>query len=227
MPDHWLLLNSGPGDPAANMALDEALLHTAPRLGHPVLRFYSWTTPAATFGYFQRLAEVEAMTALRPLVRRPTGGGLVPHDGDWTYSLVFPASHPWHGLRAGDSYRQLHEWLQAAFTRLRLETELAPADAKELPGRCFAGPEKSDLTWRGRKIAGAAQRRAKSGLLIQGSIQPPPDVAKVDWQQALCDEAGERFNIRWQPLEHDSALAELAGQLLREKYSQAAYHARR
>ena len=47
-------------------------------------RFYAWLEPAATFGYFQRFAEVERMTLLRPLLRRPTGGGLVPHAADWT-----------------------------------------------------------------------------------------------------------------------------------------------
>src|SRR5205823_2318492 len=76
----WLLLQSGPDSPAFNMALDEALLASMPRLGRPVLRFYGWTEKAASFGYFQKYAEVERMTSLRPLVRRPTAGGLVPHD---------------------------------------------------------------------------------------------------------------------------------------------------
>ena len=71
----WLLLQSGPCAPAFNMALDEALLEAMPRLQRPVLRLYGWTEPAATFGYFQKYAEVERATKLRPLIRRPTGGG--------------------------------------------------------------------------------------------------------------------------------------------------------
>ena len=70
----WFLLQSGPGTASFNMASDEALLEAMPRLGKPVLRFYGWTEPAASFGYFQKHAEVERTTLLRPLVRRPTGG---------------------------------------------------------------------------------------------------------------------------------------------------------
>lgn len=84
---NWLLLHSGLCAPAFNMALDDALLEAMPRLQTPVLRFYGWTEPAATFGYFQKIAEVEAATLLRPLIRRPTGGGIVPHDADWTYKI--------------------------------------------------------------------------------------------------------------------------------------------
>ena len=76
----WLLINSGKGAAAFNMALDEALLENVSRLGKPVLRFYGWTEPAATFGYFQQFSEVERATPLRPLIRRPTGGGIVPHE---------------------------------------------------------------------------------------------------------------------------------------------------
>ena len=72
-----LTVNSGKCDPAFNMALDEALLENVGRLRKPVLRLYGWTEPAATFGYFQRIAEVEQATQLRPLIRRPTGGGIV------------------------------------------------------------------------------------------------------------------------------------------------------
>ena len=71
----WLSINSGPGAADFNMALDEALLESVARLGAPVLRFYGWSQPAATFGYFQHFAEIERTTLLRPLIRRPTGGG--------------------------------------------------------------------------------------------------------------------------------------------------------
>src|SRR5207248_11592242 len=91
----WLLLRCGPRSAAENMAVEEALLEAAGCIATPVLRFYSWSEPAASFGYFQRYAEVLQLTSLRPLVRRPTGGGLVTHDADWTYSLIFPPSAPW------------------------------------------------------------------------------------------------------------------------------------
>src|SRR5437870_1278746 len=116
-PSSWFLLQSGPGSFAFNMALDEALLEAMPRLGKPVLRFYSWTEPAASFGYFQKFRDVEQLTLLRPLVRRPTGGGLVPHADDWTYSLVFPAGGEWFSLKAPESYRRVHEWVREAFAR--------------------------------------------------------------------------------------------------------------
>ena len=121
----WLLLQSGPGAPALNMALDEALLESVSRLGRPVLRFYGWTEPAATFGYFQKFSGVERATLLRPLIRRPTGGGIVPHDADWTYSLAFPPGHEWHSLKAEESYHRVHKWIQSAFTKLNVTTELA------------------------------------------------------------------------------------------------------
>lgn len=170
----WFHFDSGLGEPAFNMALDEAIMQGVAILSAPVLRFYGWTQPAATFGYFQRIADIEAATRLRPLIRRPTGGGLVPHANDWTYSLTVPPGHPWFELRAEESYAQMHCWLQAAFAKLALATELAPCCRKETPGQCFAGYEKFDLLHCGRKLAGAAQRRNKLGLLIQGSIQPPP-----------------------------------------------------
>src|SRR5208283_2290118 len=110
----WYWIQSGAGAPAFNMALDEALLESAPQRARPVLRFYSWTLPAATFGYSQKYSQAAAMTPLRPLVRRPTGGGLVPHDADWTYSLIFPAQHYWHCLKAVESYRRAHEWIREA-----------------------------------------------------------------------------------------------------------------
>jgi len=217
----------GPGDPAFNMALDETLLHAASRRGQPVLRFYSWTEPAASFGYFQKYAQVERMTALRPLVRRPTGGGLVPHDADWTYSLAFPPNHAWYSLSATESYRRVHEWLQAAFARLGLNTELAPAALKAQAGQCFQGHERFDLLLGGRKIAGAAQRRTRDGLLIQGSVQPPPSVPRNAWQEAMLAVASPTYGVGWENLQPEAWLTEHAQELARRKYSQASYNQRR
>lgn len=224
----WLLLNSGPCDAAFNMALDEALLEAMPRLQKPVLRFYGWTEPAATFGYFQKYAEVAATTKLRPLIRRPTGGGIVPHDADWTYSAVFPPGHEWHSLKAEESYRRIHDWLRLAFVELKIETDLAPCCKKTLPGQCFVGYEKSDLLWRGKKIAGAAQRRNQLGLLIQGSVQPPPGpLARTDFEQAMRRVAEKSFAVTWTDFAPDAELEKVADTLARAKFSQPAHNQKR
>ncbi len=227
------MLNSGKCDAAFNMALDEALLEAAARLGRPVLRFYGWTEPAATFGYFQKYADVERATPQRPLIRRPTGGGIVPHDADWTYSLVFPPGHEWHALKAEASYRRVHEWIQFAFAKLNVATELAPHSQKSAIRNpqsaigCFAGYEKFDLLWRGRKIAGAAQRRNKFGLLIQGSVQPPESLARTDWEQAMSKVARAKWTVKWSDFAPDAALRERAEFLTAQKYSRPAYNSKR
>lgn len=210
------------------MAWDEALLEAAARLGRPVLRFYGWSDAAATFGYSQRYAEVAEWTALRPLIRRPTGGGLVPHEADWTYSLVFPPGHPWHGLKATESYRRVHEWISAAFTRLHRATHLSPCRRNEMPGQCFSGAEQFDVLADGRKIAGAAQRRNRLGLLIQGSVQPGGGAPeRADWECAMCDEASSAYGVGWIAFEPDAALMQRVDQLAAEKYLQPAFHRKR
>jgi lipoate-protein ligase A len=224
----WLLLNSGKCDAAFNMALDEALLENVSRLGKPVLRFYGWAEPAATFGYFQKFSEVERATLLRPLIRRPTGGGIVPHDSDWTYSFVVPPNHEWYLLKAIESYRSIHEWIQNAFTKLKIETELAPNCKKSAPGECFAGHEKFDLLWRGKKIAGAAQRRNKLGLLIQGSVQPPTvSFARTDLENAMRSIAVKIFSVKWQSLLPDENLQVRAKALAGKKFSKESFNRKR
>jgi lipoate-protein ligase A len=211
---------------------DEALLESVARLGRPVLRFYGWAEPAATFGYFQKYAGVERATLLRPLIRRPTGGGIVPHDADWTYSLAFPPGHEWHSLKAAGSYRRVHEWIQSAFAKLNVATELAPTPHSELRtpnsemGQCFAGHEKFDLLWNGRKIAGAAQRRNQLGLLIQGSVQSRCigiSLSRTGWQKAMCDAGSGERGTEWLEFEPDDPLRKRAESLVQQKYSQMVF----
>lgn len=223
----FLLLNSGAGSAAFNMALDQALLDAMPRLQRPVLRFYGWTEPAASFGYFQKYAEIETATRLRPLVRRPTGGGLVPHDADWTYSLAFPAAHEWYALTALDSYRHVHAWIRAAFQRLNVKVELASDRNPAKPGQCFVGYERFDVLWRGRKIAGAAQHRTRNGLLIQGSVQPPqPRLSRMAWEEAMRASASASGE-EWIEFTPDAPLRRHAAELASKKYSQPDYNRKR
>jgi lipoate-protein ligase A len=204
------------------MAVDAALLESAASLEAPVLRFYAWKEPAATFGYSQDAGAVAAMTPLRPLVRRPTGGGLVPHDADWTYSLVVPVCDPWYALNAKESYQRVHEWMRDAFAATRVGTELSPCCAKEAPGRCFAGPERHDLMFAGRKIAGAAQRRTRNGLLIQGSIQPAGiSATRAGWEMGVI-QAARSWGVAWRDFSPTEDLLTLARRLEAEVYSDPA-----
>ena len=170
------------------MALDEALLEAVSRLGRPVLRFYGWREPAATFGYFQKYAEVARATRLRPLLRRPTGGGIVPHDADWTYSLVFPPGHEWHGLRAEASYRRVHEWIQLAFAALSIVTELASGHRKSAPSLCSSRREE------------APSSMAECGGRSTGSSQSLRTSAATPALAGLCFVGHEKYDLLWRGL---------------------------
>ena len=213
----WLRLNSGTNTPPYNMALDEALLENAATLGQPVLRFYDWSEPCATFGYSQKITQIETATQLRPLIRRCTGGGLVPHDGDWTYSLIFPPDHEWTGLAATESYQRTHTLLQTAFKEIGVETELAKSCRRPKPGECFEGNELHDLLWNSKKIAGAAQRRNRHGLLIQGSVQPADDWSKQDWRDFLSQGSPQL----------EGTPDARANELTKAKYSRAEFNRKR
>jgi len=201
------------------MAIDSLLLEQTSALGQPLLRFYGWSETAASFGYFQHYGEVEQMTSLRPLVRRPTGGGLVPHAADWTYSLAIPPADPWHALTARESYQRVHQWMADAFRQVGIPAGLASRAWSDLPGQCFAGAEQHDLLFQGRKIAGAAQRRTRSGLLIQGSVQPPHSSrSRAEWEEAVCAVASRRWQVRWIKFKWPTAWETLVADLVRDRY---------
>ncbi len=166
------------------MALDLLLLHQCAAEGHCWFRHYDWSLPTWSFGFRQHLWQVNELLPDETitLVRRPTGGGIVDHRDDWTYALALPHSHPLATAPAIDSYRAVHLALIRAFTALGIPSELAPppcADALPQhahhplpPGRCFHRSECNDVicSKTKQKLAGAAQKRTRDGLLIQGSV---------------------------------------------------------
>jgi len=158
-------------DAAAQMALDEALLRRAEL---PVLRFYRWAAHAVTFGYFGRFAEVEPLLAGRDVARRWTGGGIVEHGADTTYALVIPRGLLERMPRARALYREVHAVLAGALAGgLTLQSAGTSAG-----GLCFQRPVEGDLMDAATKIAGAAQRRSREGILQQGSVVRPMDPAQ-------------------------------------------------
>jgi lipoate-protein ligase A len=151
-----------------NMAIDEVLLSTA-RSG--ILRFYRWNTPSISLGYFVRFAEACAVAGNRATVRRWTGGGIVPHGEDLTYSIMIGSKDDAFALPSKIIYQQVHSALRSALSEIGIVTSLIETEAPKISDACFANPVVSDVIESGRKIAGAAQRKTRSGLLHQGSIQ--------------------------------------------------------
>jgi lipoate-protein ligase A len=158
---------AGPYGAAMNMAVDEALLETAT---NPCLRFYGWRKPAISFGYFGRFADVAHEQPRRDIVRRWTGGGIVYHGDDVTYSLVLPAQVAARFRSSRAVYSEVHDAIRRALGA-DVDAALATAAAPKVSDACFANAVESDVLIAGRKIAGAAQRRTRTGLLHQGSIQ--------------------------------------------------------
>ena len=171
-----------PHSAAMNMAIDEALLEYATI---PLIRFYRWQSPALSFGYFGRFTDIAPYQCERDLVRRWTGGGIVFHGEDLTYSLVIPTGDTAFAESSLSIYEKIHQALCDALSGTGWRAVVAAVVDSD-PGSatvttrtgisnagysCFANPVRADVMIDGRKIAGAAQRRTRRGLLQQGSIQ--------------------------------------------------------
>ena len=196
-----------------NMAIDESLLRHAQA---PVLRLYGWEETCVSIGYFQKASVVAAGTSF---VRRYTGGGLVEHGRDLTYTLVLPADHPLTAAGTLPSYRAIHEGVASALRAAGFDCQLATAQPKKDHASCFLKPVPADvLDSKGAKLAGAAQRRTKQGCLHQGSIllsgQIPPQLPKV-----LPDHLARALQTSWAVTGRTREEEELAKKLFRDRYS--------
>lgn len=175
----FIILPNAFGDAATNMAIDAALLETLPKKT-AVFRHYGWTEPCCTFGYSQHYAEVAAHTPDGvTLCRRMTGGGIVDHRDDWTYALIINRDTECTDASSTDLYAKIHTALLEALIRQNIRAQLAPcprqcdeATKKAVgPDQCFIQPVMNDVLHSdGSKIAGAAMKRTRKGLLVQGSI---------------------------------------------------------
>ena len=207
-----LLLDSK-SSAAANMTIDESLLRHA---HSPVLRVYGWEEACVSIGYFQRASVAAGGTSF---VRRYTGGGLVEHGRDLTYTLVLPADHPLTQAGTLPSYRAIHEGVASALRAAGVDCQLATAQPKKDHASCFLKPVPADvLDPKGNKLAGAAQRRTKQGCLHQGSIllsgQIPPQLPRI-----LPDHLAQALQDSWTASERTREEEELAEKLFRDRYA--------
>ncbi|MHA3773961.1 lipoate--protein ligase family protein [Verrucomicrobiota bacterium sgz303538] len=198
-----------------NMAIDEVLLQHAKV---PLLRVYQWAGHSVSFGYFGKVAEVETSWPGRELVRRWTGGGVVPHGEDFTYTLIVPRDVPFARETPLTSYAVIHEYIARLLAEtLRERPQLAKAASQKISNACFENPAQHDVLIGSEKVAGAAQRRTLNGLLHQGSIQV----------KHLPEEFGERLARALAESVTSRELAEsevdLAGEIAARKYGSEAW----
>jgi len=207
---------------AMNMAIDEALLEHATV---PSIRLYKWHSPALSFGYFGKLADVADYAFERDLVRRWTGGGIVLHGDDLTYSIVIPASDAASGESSISIYGKIHRALAHALNGIGEGAVVAggidPSCGSGFANRaaviasgysCFANPVRADVMIDGRKVAGAAQRRTRSGLVQQGSIQG------VDLGNSFAQRFAEALSANCRERKMNKEILNRARELAQRKY---------
>jgi lipoyl(octanoyl) transferase len=230
--------DESPHSAAMNMAIDEPLLETAVV---PTIRFYRWRSAALSFGYFGKFSDVAIYAAERDLVRRWTGGGIVLHGDDLTYSIVIPANDPVFDESSVAIYEKIHRALCGALAAGGQDAELASVAAlgerrKSRKGdlqiaqrwtgdrrsletaicdreyNCFANPVRADVMMDGRKIAGAAQRRTRRGLLQQGSIQG------ITMKSDLAQKFAQELSANCSEFKITKAILKRAQEVAQQKY---------
>jgi lipoate-protein ligase A len=172
-----LIIDREPGDGSWNMAVDEFLFMSLDtKTSQTVLRFYGWIRPTVSIGYSQEAGDSVDMAFCKAngidIVRRITGGKLVLHHEEVTYSLVstdnttFPPT-------VGDSYRQVSEAFMAGLRKMGLNPNLAEVPPEEYVRNhqlCFSYPARNEVEVSGKKIIGSAQKRVGSKFMQHGLI---------------------------------------------------------
>ena len=164
-----------------NMAIDEAILAAQKEQPNPTLRFYGWTQPAFSFGYFQNIASEVDVEACRAdgieLVKRMTGGGTVVHGWELTYTLILPRGAG--EISVSEAYQAIGQSLVTAFQRLGVPAQCyaectdSPQTAQNI---CLTNPAAHDVMSDRKKLAGVSVRRNRNGIMFQGyiSLEMPP-----------------------------------------------------
>jgi lipoate-protein ligase A len=185
------LILDPPAPGAWNMAVDEVLLADAADRAIATLRFYQWSEPTLSLGYFQQYEDRFQHAASRDaaVVRRQSGGGAILHDHELTYSLALPAAHPL-ARHAERLYTAMHEAIISALApriatsapewTLEMRRENSDLPARDEPFLCFQRRARGDILALRRgtigrppmawKILGSAQRRRRGAILQHGSL---------------------------------------------------------
>ena len=190
MSEYWRLLETGVSSGVFNMQMDSMLLEAvAAGRSAPVLRFYKWAPPAISLGRNQSLErelDLEKVNAAKlDVVTRVTGGRAVLHWDELTYSIIVPEGDSVLGESREITYREIGKALICGLhlfgitadlnRKSTLSSQLSTAKPVRSKPPCFASTAKWEITYRGRKLVGSAQRRIRGAILQHGSILIGPE----------------------------------------------------
>ncbi len=209
----WRLLDTGALPANLNMGVDLALLELHARgISPPTLRFYQWTPPALSLGYFQRRHAID-LTVCRDMgldvVNRATGGHAVLHENDLTYSVIAGVSD---GIprTLTCAYELLSGGLQTGFRLLDVETERGNGSTSATnTDICFMRFALGDLLHKGKKFVGSAQTWKGSSVLQHGSIVLEPQMES--WVSLLGSKCSDTTELRYQLASRTASLGEILG----------------
>jgi lipoate-protein ligase A len=177
----WRLIKDTYHTGFMNMAIDEAIM-IAHREGlvPPTIRFYQWSPPAVSLGYFQDLKKEIDVDSCRNLgidiVRRPTGGKAVLHDKELTYSFTIKENHPLVNNSILETYKKISGGIIKGLFYFGITADLVPLGEKSkihhsnLKSICFSVPSQYEVQVEGKKIVGSAQVRKREIVLQHGSL---------------------------------------------------------
>jgi lipoate-protein ligase A len=166
----------GPLPAGENMRRDGALLDALRDPGAaPALRVYEWASPAVTHGRTQDPEQARLYAravGAREVAARPTGGGLVFHNGHVSFSLAWRRGEAGFPGDVPSVYRGVHGVVQRALARAGRGTVMVPCQTPPIPagGVCAEGVVSGDILLRGRKVLGGALRVTRWGWLYQGNL---------------------------------------------------------
>lgn len=163
-----------------NMAIDRDCLNQTEVMEEPVtvVRFYRWKSPTVSVGRYQEKESVVDCAYCRQhyidVVRRPTGGRAVLHGDELTYAVISNQIEEL-GNSISAAYLTISKILWAGLCQAGVDVDLdtgSPASSSGPRQRqaCFSSVSRYELTWKGQKIVGSAQRRLRRSFLQHGSI---------------------------------------------------------
>jgi lipoate-protein ligase A len=161
-----MFIDSGKKSAAEQMQIDEQLLQG---VDSPLLRFYEFTPEAITYGYF-----IEPTRWLKDApkngAKRPTGGGLIFHEGDFSFSVALPIDHPFTKKTALERYQSINGAVVRALNKKELELHSEQKEEGVIDELCMANPTAYDLIIDNKKVGGAAQRKNRHAFIHQCSL---------------------------------------------------------